>query len=425
MARDIILPQLAMGMSEGTITEWLIEEGAEVAREQPLVAIETEKVVTEIPAPTAGYVHIVAQSGQKLPVETIIATISSSLEEYKRLHSSGSIGGGAIAAKADSAEVLAATASNSEMLERQPVARLRASGVAKALAKQRGIDLRSIVGTGPQGRIVKRDLEMVSTKTAPSAALSKISALASPTLAVSPMRERARIQVTGARKIIAERMVKASTTAAQTFIFFEIDITRLIAARNELLKKEKEIGARVSLLAFYARAVALACKSVPICNSTMSGDEIVVWDSVNVGIAVALPGAHEFGSNLVVPVVRDVDSKGVLEIHHEIRRQVARARAGELISADMDGGTITISSTEGFLPGSWMVSTPLLNLPQVVNFQPGTPIERPLVVDGQISIRTVVPCGLAFDHRCMDGEPAGGFVRQLASLLRDPEMMLL
>lgn len=425
MAKDIMLPQLSMGMSEGTIAEWHVKEGAAVQREQPLVSIETEKVVSEIPAPATGYVHILTATGEKVPVETVIGTIFESFDEYVRMQTLEDNGGDVDVKSSVSANANGEANKKKGTFEQQSTQRLRASGLAKVIAKQRGIDLRSLVGTGPQGRIVKRDVEAALAEAAQSVAASEASSDAPDTRIVSSMREKTRIRVSGARKIIAERMVKAATTAAQTFIFFEIDISRLIVVRNRFLKMEKEIGARVSLLALYARALALACKSVPICNSTMSSDEITVWDTINIGIAVALPGAHEFGSNLVVPVVRDVGNKGILEIYHDIHRQVTKARAGELAAADVQGGTITISSTQGFLPGSWMVSTPHLNLPQVANFQPGTPVERPLVVDGQISIGTVLPCGFTYDHRCMDGEPAARFIRHISSLLRDPETMLL
>ncbi|HME85099.1 MAG TPA: 2-oxo acid dehydrogenase subunit E2, partial [Roseiarcus sp.] len=170
--------------------------------------------------------------------------------------------------------------------------------------------------------------------------------------------------------------------------------------------------------------VALACKKAPIVNSTLEGDAIFVWDEVNVGIAVALPGSTEFDSSLMVPVVHGVDMLSVGEINECIRQQVKKAREGALKPSDTVGGTITISTTDGFSPGVWSVSTPLLNLPQAVNFQPGTPVKRPLVIDDEVAIRTVLPCGLTFDHRCLDGEPVGRFVRELCAYLQDPETML-
>jgi pyruvate/2-oxoglutarate dehydrogenase complex dihydrolipoamide acyltransferase (E2) component len=124
-------------------------------------------------------------------------------------------------------------------------------------------------------------------------------------------------------------------------------------------------------------------------------------------------------------VIRDAHSRSLREIDADVRMLVGKARRGELAPQEMAGGTVTLSSTGGFAAGAWAVSTPLLNLPQVVNFQPGTPIEKPVVVDGQIVVRTMLPCGLSFDHRAMDGEPVGRFVQKLIGLLGHPEMMLL
>lgn len=152
---------------------------------------------------------------------------------------------------------------------------------------------------------------------------------------------------------------------------------------------------------------------------------VFLWENVNVGIAVALPGKGDYDSGLVVPVLRNAHAKSVLEIDAEVKALVARARKGELTSAEMSGGTITLSSTGGFAAGVWAVSTPLLNLPQVVNFQPGSPIDKPIVVDGQVVVRTMLPCGLSFDHRAVDGAPIGRFVQKLMDFLGQPELMLL
>jgi pyruvate/2-oxoglutarate dehydrogenase complex dihydrolipoamide acyltransferase (E2) component len=434
----MLLPQLAMGMAEGSIAEWLVAEGAEVGRDQPMVSIETEKVVTELPAPIAGFVHLVAQVGEKLPVDSVIAKIATSKDAYEALLAGGaeatcasereappaSTGGGGLGPSGDapsplpSGAVLAPPRNESEP-NRQSAStpsglqRILASGLAKALARQHGIDLGQISGTGPGGRIVESDVLRERDRTREAAAAE-----------IGPRRLKAKIPVAGARRAIAERMVKASTQAAQTFSFFEVDITNLLRARELLADRLGEGAPRVSLLAFYAKAVALACKKAPIVNSTLEGDAIFVWDEVNVGIAVALPGSNEFDSSLIVPVVHGVDALGVGEINERIRQQVKKARENELKPSDIAGGTITISSTDGFSPGAWSVSTPLLNLPQAVNFQPGTPVKRPVVIDDEIAIRTVLPCGLTFDHRCLDGEPVGRFVRELLACLSDAETLL-
>jgi len=433
--QDMVLPQLGMGMSEGSIEAWLVAEGAAVDRDQPIIAIETEKVVTELPAPIAGFVHQLARVGEKLPIDSVIAKIATSKEAYEALLAGGAEATGASEREAPPASaggdgfgpsgdarsplppgaVLAPSRNESEP-NRQGAStpsgpqRILASGLAKALARQHGIDLGQVSGTGPGGRIVESDVLRERDRTREAAA------------ATGMRRLKAKISVAGARRAIAERMVKASTQAAQTFGFFEVDVTNLLRVRELIADRSGERAP--GLLAFYAKAVALACKKAPIVNSTLEGDAIFVWDEVNVGIAVALSGSTEFDSSLMVPVVHGVDMLSVGEINECIRQQVKKAREGALKPSDTVGGTITISTTDGFSPGVWSVSTPLLNLPQAVNFQPGTPVKRPLVIDDEVAIRTVLPCGLTFDHRCLDGEPVGRFVRELCAYLQDPETML-
>ena len=424
MIRELILPQLAMGMSEGTIVEWAVAEGALVQREQPLVSIETEKVVTDLPSPYAGYVHQLAKSGDTLPVEKLMGYIADTEEEYRTLIAGKVQPAAAVAPP----EPVAAVASSAGAAASQgPTGRVRASGLAKAIAKKHELGLSGLTGSGPGGRIVRRDVEAAlaarsaAAPTAPQAPRAATSAPASEGL----LREKARVPLTGMRKVIADRMVAAKQTAAHTYAFFEIDATKLVAARQTMLDKADELGTKVSLVALQVRALALACRHVPICNATVGSDAISVWDNVNVGIAVALPGKGEYDSRLVVPVVRNAHCKGVLEIDAEVKALVGKARKGELTAEDMADGTITLSSTGGFAPGSWAVSTPLLNLPQVVNFQPGSPLDKPVVIDGQVAVRTMLPCGLSFDHRAVDGEPVGRFVHKLIDLLGHPELMLL
>ncbi len=422
MIREVILPQLSMGMSEGSISEWLAKEGVRIERDQPLAMIENEKTVTDLPAPYTGFLHIIVNSGgDKIPVESLIAKIADTEAEYRSIAAGAGAPSVAVAAPVKaavsvSAPQAAADASGNEAGGR----RIRVSGLAKKIAKDKGISLQTVTGTGPAGRIVRRDvLEALQTKPAAAAPAG------ARTIATGHMAEKARIPLTGMRATIAERMVKAKTTAAQTYAFFEIDVTKLVAMRETLLGREKELGTRISATAIYARAVALACQEVPICNATLIDREIIVWENVNIGIAVALPGKGEYDSGLVVPVVRDVQAKGLLAIDRDIREVVDRARSGTMKPQDMADSTITISSSAGFLPGAWMVSTPLLNLPNVVNFQPGSTIQKPLVIDGKVEVRTVLPCGLTFDHRAMDGEPVARFIRKISDLLANPELMLL
>ncbi|CAG4882723.1 Dihydrolipoamide acetyltransferase component of pyruvate dehydrogenase complex [Georgfuchsia toluolica] len=445
MIRDVILPQLAMGMSEGTIVEWAVKEGARVARDQSLVSIETEKVVVELPAPYAGFAHLIARSGETSAIETVIAKITDSEDEYRSLIAGSGATGilipelpkesvTAYDGLPASDQVHSGLSTNPQL----PVAaspqfiaqvgastvgasrKIRASGLAKAIARKNEIDLAQITGSGPGGRVIRRDVVATIEQKKQTGDLPvKATAIS------GGLREKARVPVTGMRATIAQRMLAAKTTAAQTYLFFEIDITKLLAARAVILANQAELDGRMSLTPFYIRALALACQQVPICNATLADNLVTLWENVNVGIAVAIPGRGEYDSGLVVPVIRDTQAKALMQINREMKDLVSRARSSTLSPDEMTNGTITLSSTDGFLPGSWMVSTPLLNLPQVVNFQPGSPIEKPVVIDGNVVVRTMLPCGLTFDHRALDGEPAGRFVKALRDLLSNPELMLL
>ncbi len=424
--REIVLPQLAMGMSEGTIVEWCVAEGERIERDAPLVSIETEKVVVEIPAPYEGFVHIVGAVDKTIPVETMIAQIASTEDEYKQLIAS------------DSGET-AVTPAGEELITKgeasQPDAppgvasgpamgRVKVSGLAKRIAGLEGIELASITGTGPGGRIVRRDVEnaIEVQKSSPVPVPASIVSGSS-----STRQEKGRIPLTGMRGAIAERMMQAKLNAAQTYVFFEIDVSKLLLARETMLSRKDELGIRVSMTALYAKALAMACQHVPICNATLEGDEITVWENVDISVAVAMPGKGDYDSGLLVPVLRNAETKNVLQISRELKNLVSQARAGTLGTTEMSNHTVTLSSTAGLsTPGSWLVSAPILNMPAVMAFQPGTPKRTPVVSDDdQIIVRDILPCGLTFDHRAVDGGPIGDFTRKITDLLSNPELMLL
>jgi len=434
MIQEMVMPQLAMGMSDGIILEWLVAEGTRVERDAPVVSIETEKVVTELPAPYEGYLHIIADIKSTIPVEKPIAMIASTEDEYKQVLAQSKEEGGHPPVAIEEAKELAV--SGPDAAEGTPDGKvkgqIRASGRAKKTAREAGIPLEEITGTGPGGRIVESDVQAVidARKSDLSPAVTEEPAKApdnEPTKATGIVRRvKGSIPLTGMRGVIAERMLQAKLTAAQTYTFFEIDVTKLLAARATMLERQEKLGTRVSMIAFYAKALALACQKVPVCNATLEGEEITLWENVDVGMAVAVPGRTEYASGLLVPVIRNVEAKSVLEISREIKDLVTRARSGKLTADEMGNHTVTLSSTAGMsTPGSWSVSAPILNLPAVLAFQPGTPKRSCVVKDEQVVIRDILPCGLTFDHRAMDGEPIGAFGKLLSDLLSNPELMLL
>lgn len=418
MIRDLVMPQLSMGMTEGTVIEWAVEEGARIERDAPLASVETEKVVTEIACPYPGFVHFCAEIGKPVAVETVIARVAETESEYRSLTGGGEPASARPPCAAESVAAPAGVEAGGQP-ESEQRERVRASGLARKTARDLGVQLAEVTGSGPGGRIVRRDVLASAGK---SRAEAPASGIADRTV-ISGVR--ARVPLTGMRRTIADRMVRSKATAAHTYYFFEIDVTKLVRVRETMLAREPDIRVRISMISLYAKALAIACRHVPICNATVHEEEIVVWDDVNIGVAVALQGKTEYESGLIVPVVRNVERMGVLDLDVKIKDLIDRARTGRLAPDETTGGTMTMSSTAGFLPGQWSVSTPLLNLPQVFNFQPGSPIEKPVVVDGQVCVRTMLPCGVSFDHRAVDGEPVGRFIRRLSELLSNPELMLL
>jgi pyruvate/2-oxoglutarate dehydrogenase complex dihydrolipoamide acyltransferase (E2) component len=233
------------------------------------------------------------------------------------------------------------------------------------------------------------------------------------------------VPLKGMRGAIARRMTQSLQTSAQLSHFSELDASGLLAARARFVAGEKQFGTRVSLNAFFVKAVTVACQQVPIANASVVGEEIVLWNEVHVGFAVALPGQGEWDSGLIVPVLRNAERKGLVQIDRELRDLTTRAREGRLAPGETEGGTITLSPTAA-IGGEdiYAWSTPVLNLPQAVIVQPGLIQQRAVVEDGAIVARPMLPLSLTFDHRVLDGEPFGRFVAVLRRCLLAPELML-
>jgi pyruvate/2-oxoglutarate dehydrogenase complex dihydrolipoamide acyltransferase (E2) component len=425
MAHEVTMPKVAMAMNEGTVVQWEVAQGERVEKGAPLLTIETEKVAYDLEAPAAGLLHIITPPGETVPTGELIARLAADEAELATLAA-------AIPAAAGETKPVEAPAGAPAAAPAQPTTptqppapvaapmasggRIKASPLAKKIAAQKNVDLRRVTGTGPGGRIKKRDIEAFEA----TGGLAFGAGLDTQ----RPLTERARLPFAGTRRRIAERVMEALLTQAHVSQSTEIDITALRAMRQTFVDREEEFGTRVSLLSFFAKAMAVAARRVPIANARIEGEEIIVYDNVNVGIAVALPGEDEFSSSLIVPVVRNVDAKDLFAVDLEIKDKVARARAGTLTADDLADGTITLSSSAGFAPG-WSASTPVLNSGQAMIIQPGTAEDKPVARNGEIVIRSMLPLSLTFDHRILDGEPMGRFYTQLHECLEHPELLLV
>ena len=410
MAKDYVMPKLAMAMNEGTLNEWLVKEGEYVEEGAPIAVVETEKVSYDVESPVAGYLHIVVAEGETVPVEVTIAQFADTAEECAEL------GAGAAPASTPAVDTQQASAPVAVTAAAvAPGGRIKASPLAKKIARDAQLDLSKVAGTGPGGRIVKRDILL---------ALESGVASAAP-LVAGPLIEKLRIPIKGTmRATIAKRMVESLQTAAQLSSSWECDITKLMKTRKRLVAMSDQLGTRVSINALLIKALACALKQVPIANASIVGDDIVVYDNVNVGIAIALPGDTEYDSKLIVPVLNDVDRMGVVEIDEGMKALIEKARNGQHTAADMSGSTVTFSSTAGLAPEG-MQSTPLLNLPNALLIGPSTPQDKPVVRKGKIRVRTMLPISMTFDHRVLDGLPAAKLAKIMHECLENPELMLL
>jgi len=413
MIKDFLMPKLAMAMNEGTINAWLVEEGAWVEKGAMLVEVETEKVAYEVESPLEGFVHITVAAGETVPVESPIARFASDEAAYQ------SISGDETAADSTGASAAVVTEPHAGEPRAEstpePRGRIKASPLARKMAADRGMDLAAISGTGPGGRIVKRDILAAESRGA-AAAPAPIETARAPL-------EPVRIPFSGKRAAIAKRLVESLQSSAQLSSFWEVELDQLLALRQQFLAREEQLGTRVSINAFLVKAIAYAAARVPIANARIDGDDIVIHRAVNVGIATALPGASEYDSVLLVPVLKNVQAMGVVEIDGAMKSLVERARRNELGADDMSGSTITLSTTAGLSPPGTR-STPVLNLPNTTLIGPSTPEQKPVVRDGEMAIRTMMPISMTFDHRVMDGEPAARFAKALHEAIEQPGLML-
>jgi pyruvate dehydrogenase E2 component (dihydrolipoamide acetyltransferase) len=412
VAESIIMPKLAMAMQEGTVVEWLAQEGEWVEKGREVMTIETEKVAYQCEAPASGFLHVVAEAGQTVPVFEAVALLALTTEELARLQSAEP----AMEAVAESATAPPAPAEAPPERQAQG-GRISISPIAKKLAQQHDLDISTIAGTGPGGRIVKGDVET---------ALAQREAA---TVPPPPGEEgdgrqvKATIPLAGMRKAIADHMHRSLAAAAQMSTVGEIDMTEMIRLRERLLQKEEELGVRVSFTDLFLLVLARAVQHVPIVNSSLMGDEIRIWEDINIGVAVALERG-EYESGLIVPVLKNVDRMPLIEISRTLKDLTARATSNRLTLEDVGGGTITLSNIGVFARG-WTASTPIINQPESVIVQPGAIADRPVAVDGQVVVRPVMTMSITFDHRVVDGVPIARFYNKMAELMENPALLHL
>ena len=399
MATLVNMPKLGQTMEEGTVLTWLKGQGEQVAQGEPLVQIETDKVVCDIEASHAGLLHtILAREGEKIPVGKAIAVIAAAGEAVNldallgapppSPHSEAAPFRDTAASAPTQPSRGVTTAATAEPRE------VRISPAARKLAREHGIPLERLQGTGPAGRIVIEDVERA------------VAAEAAGAPGAGVLRT---IPLSGIRGTIMQRMAQSWAQVAHVTEVMEIDMTEAVSLRRRRLATwEREYGVRVSLNDLLTFAVSRTLRDFPDLNARLEGQEIRVLEDIHLGIAVAT------AEGLIVPVIRHADRCSLGEIAQQSAQLAARAQARSLTLAEVSDGTFTITNLGAY---GIEIFTPIVNYPQCAILGVGRVAERPVVMPGRIEARSIMYLSLSFDHRIIDGAPAAMFLQKLKERL--------
>ncbi|HEX2032630.1 MAG TPA: dihydrolipoamide acetyltransferase family protein [Chloroflexota bacterium] len=472
MATAIKMPQLGITMTEAKVVSWLKREGDPVRKGEPIATIETDKINSEVEATADGVLRrIVAPEGALVPVVGLMGVIAAPDEPEAAVEAlvQGPGGGTAGAAAVPDAAPAPTPAAGATEVRASPIAKrlaadlgvdlqrvrgsgpggriveadvrasvdtatavaaapappapqevdgfVRASPLARRLAREQGLELRTIRGTGPEGRVVERDvLAAVEERAAVATAPILAPTLPPPAPTPAGLTPRRTIKLEGMRRVIAERMHQSLQLGAQLTLTTEADATALVELRTHLLPAAKVYGHRPPTYTdLLVKLVARTLPAHPLLNSSLRGEgearEIVEWQEINIGVAVTLE------QGLLVPVIRQADQKPLQQISQELAELAERARAGRLSMDDLQGGTFTITNLGQVEIDAF---TPIVNPPQCAILGVGRIAKKPAVYQDQVVPRHMVSLSLTFDHRIVDGYPAGAFLRDVKRAIETP-----
>jgi len=414
MTVEVLVPEMGESVLEATVTEWLRKEGDYVNVGDVLVELETDKVNLEVGAKSAGTLaKIVVQEGQDVEVGDVLGEINEQAEQPKSAQS-----------KPEPEKETVATQSKQQeepSAERQTAPQI--TPVALRLAQDKGVEVSKISGSGGEGRITRADVEEFlrdEEKARETEKQAKVESDAKAEISEAGMpatRREEWIKMSRRRRTIASRLLEAQQSTAMLTTFNEIDMSAVMDLRNRRNEKfQEQHGVKLGFMSFFVKASVGALKAFPRVNAEIQEDELVLKYYYDMGIAI---GAEE---GLVVPVISDVDRLSFAEIERQIKELVDKTNEGKLSIEDLRGGTFTI--TNGGVFGS-LLSTPILNPPQVGILGMHKIEERPIAQDGEVVIRPMMYVALSYDHRIVDGREAVQFLVKVKELIEDPEKLLL
>ncbi|HHL38922.1 MAG TPA: 2-oxo acid dehydrogenase subunit E2 [Deltaproteobacteria bacterium] len=389
MPHEFKLPDLGEGITEGEIVRWLVKEGDRVDAHQGVVEVETDKAIVEVPSPKKGVVaRLNRKEGDTVEVGEVIFTLTVEGEEKKLEQRPASLS--VVGTMPETEEVLATP------------------GV-RHLAKKLGVDLNGVAGTGPGGRITEEDVR--------DAAMAQ-GAAASPGGDRDRYGPVERIKLKGVRKSITRRLIRSQKVSAFVTAMDEADVTGLWNLKNREKEAAAKLGAHLTFMPFFIKAVQHALKAHPLLNGSVDdeGEEIVVKKYYNIGIAV------DTDEGLMVPVVKEVDRKSIVELAAELGELSRKARERKITLDELKGSTFTITNYGTF---GGLFATPILNHPDVGILGTGRIRDKPWIHEGEIKIRKILPISLTFDHRVVDGSEASLFMSRIINYLEDPGKLFI
>jgi len=416
MAFEFKFPDIGEGLTEGEIVRWLVNEGDEVKEGQPLVEVETDKALAEIPSPRTGVIlKLLAKEKEIVKVGQVIVIFGEKGESLaappKKPKSVGVVGELEEAPEEAPTIGVRAEAAKQALVSEHALA----TPAVRALAKELGVDIDKVKGTGSEGRVLEKDVRQTAeTKEKPTEPTKKIAKVKKYDL----YGYVDRIPLRGVRRSIAKAMVKSKYTAPHVTTMDEADVTELWKIREKEKKAAEKKGIKLTILPFIFKGVIAGLMEHPYLNASLDdeNEEIILKKYYNIGFATDTP------EGLMVPVVKNAKDKSILQLAEELTKLAEKARNRTIDLADLKGGTFTITNY-GVLGGIY--ATPIINYPEVAILGVGKIKEMPVVRDGKIEIRKILHLALSFDHRVVDGGEAARFLNTVIARLEDPDLILL
>lgn len=429
MAFEFKLPDIGEGIHEGEIVKWFVKAGDEVKEDDILLEVQNDKAVVEIPSPVDGKVlELKVEEGTVSVVGDVLVTIESDSEPPPSAHGDDT----PEQPKAEEEKKPAAEeATKAEAPKAEPAdepvdesKRVIAMPSVRKYAREKGVEIRKVSGSGDNGRVMKEDIDKflsggAQTEEAPQeAAKAEAPAAKEAPKAIPAGQNETREKLKGVRKVIAKAMVNSKHTAPHVTLMDEIEVTELVAHRKKFKQAAADKGVKLTYLPYVVKALVSAAREFPAINASIDdANEEIVWKNYyNIGIAA------DTDNGLMVPVVKDADRKSIYKISGEINELAVKARDGKLSADEMKGGSITISNI-GSAGGQWF--TPVINHPEVAILGIGRIAEKAVVKNGEVVVAPVLALSLSFDHRLIDGVTAQNAMNHIKRLLNDPQLLVM